>query len=236
MALIKTTAFLDTISGSIRGSVFAHNKGGAYVRGKGLVANPQTQKQSAVRSVFASIAQAWRVLTAEERSAWNAAVSDYPYQNRIGETKMLSGFGLHQKLNLNLLSAGKNPISAPLAPASVAGLDSLIAVVDVGAGDAITVQGSATTAFDTDTEYIVYATPSVSAGVSNVNKLYRKLKTVAGTGINGIGNPTDVKTEYIATFGAPSEGETVGFKVVPVNINTGQSGTEIKVLTTVVST
>lgn len=231
MALIKLTAVVDSISGSVRGTVFARNKGGAYIRGKGVVSNPQTQKQSAVRSTFSAISQAWRGLTSEERSAWNSAVSDYPYQNKLGETKQLSGFALHQKLNLNLAAVGANLIDAPLAPAVVAGLEDLSASIDVGAADEMILSTSALAA-DANTEYVVFATPSVSAGVTNVNKLFRQIATATGAELLA---DFDVQSAYTAEFGTPSEGETVGFKCRPVNVNTGQNGAEVKTLTTVVS-
>lgn len=237
MALIKLTAFVDAISGSVRGSVFAKNKGGSYVRGKGVVSNPQTQFQSAVRSVFASISQAWRNLTAAQRSAWNSAVSDYPYQSRLGETKQLSGFALHQKLNLNLHAAGDSPtLQAPLAPAEVTGLEDLEAVVDVGAGDEITITTNTGGTIPAEMKYVVFATPSLSAGVTNVNKQYRKIGVATGSGLGGLQGGFDAKSIYEAKFGVPSEGETIGFKCRPINTNTGQDGAEISVLATVVST
>lgn len=235
MALIKLTAVVDAISGSVRGTVFARNKGGAYIRGKGVVSNPNTVKQSAVRSIFTNIAQAWRALTASQRSAWNSAVSDYPYQNKLGETKQYSGFSLHQKLNLNLAAIDEAPIAAPLAPEGTAGLSDLTATVDVGAGDEITVTGSFPS-FNPNCKYAVYATPSVSAGVSNVNKLFRQIGIAEGNGLGGLSTGYDAKAGYEAVFGVPSENETVGFKVRPINSLTGESGNDITYNATVVST
>lgn len=236
MALIKLTAVVDAISGKLNGTVFAKNKGGAYMRSRGLVSNPNTQFQTAVRSIFANIAQAWRELTSAQRSAWNSAVSDYPYQNRLGDTKTLSGFALHQKLNLNLAAIDEGQLSAPVAPAEVQGLEDLEATVDVGAGDEITLLTNTGGTINADMKYIVYATPSLSAGVTNLNKEFRQIGVATGSGIGGLQSGYDAKAEYEAKFGVPSEGEVVGFKCRPVNATTGQSGAEITVVATVVST
>ena len=52
---IKYSALVMGVSGKLNGSVGATNKGGAYLRNKGVVSNPNTPAQAAVRSRFGSL-------------------------------------------------------------------------------------------------------------------------------------------------------------------------------------
>lgn len=218
MALIKTTAFLDSISGKVNGSVFARNKGGAYVRSKGQVTNPQSNPQMTKRALFGGISQAWRSLTDEQRSAWNSTTDDYPYQNSLGETKFLSGFALHQKLNSNLLEAGGTIIDAPLAPEAMTFLvdpsfDTLTPtamVVDAG------LEGD-----DVATQVVkIFATEGMSPGVSNFKKRLRALPGVFT--LTDIDTGADILSAYESVFGTPAVGFRIGIKMQVHNLNTGQ--------------
>ena len=97
MALIKTTAIVDAISGKIQGTVFARNKGGAYARGRGVVTNPRSAAQMRVRSMFAAVSQAWRTLTQIQVQDWNTLASETTYQNRLGDSRNYTGKALFKK-------------------------------------------------------------------------------------------------------------------------------------------
>lgn len=99
---IQYSALVNSTSGKLNGSVASHNKGGSYLRNKGIVSNPRTPLQTLQRSRMGSIASTWRTLSPTEQAAWNAAAPDFPYTDPFGQIKYLSGFGLFQRLNLNL--------------------------------------------------------------------------------------------------------------------------------------
>lgn len=215
-ALIKLTAFMDAISGSVAGTVFARNKGGAYAKSKSNPTNPQTVAQQTVRAAFASIAQSWRGLANQQRAAWDAATDDYPYQNRLGETKTYSGSALHQSLNLNLNSIGVSPITAPLLPTTVAQLTNLSVVANASAGTMVATAGFATN--PGSVTCAVFATESSSAGRTNLKNRLRKIAIVDGSALSG----TDLYTDYVAIFGVPISGAKIAYEIRTVNKTTGQ--------------
>lgn len=226
MALIKLTAFLDSISGKVNGTVFSRNKGGAYVRGKGVVSNPQSVAQSSVRAVFGAISQAWRGLTEIQRNAWNAATSNFPYQNRLGDTKQLSGFALHQKLNNNLALLGRPLIDTPPQPQEVSAFETIGVDIDTSGVDPVMfVEGTFTDPSSVTGTVVLFATPSLSPGVSNFNNELRKIGDYPIATIVG---KVDVFTDYAAVFGTVTTGSKVGFKALVIERNTGQSTAEIK--------
>lgn len=114
MALIKGNV-LALISGKINGTVYAHNRGGAYARNLGLPTNPKTSRQSEVRTALTSLAKAWgQQLTEEERDLWRAYGASTTVQNRIGDQITLSGIAAFQRVNLFRLSTlGQPQVDVP---------------------------------------------------------------------------------------------------------------------------
>ena len=58
MALIKTGPAVAVISGSVGGTVFSRNKGGAYMRNRSIPVNPQSAAQVVVRAAMAFLTAA----------------------------------------------------------------------------------------------------------------------------------------------------------------------------------
>lgn len=125
MALIKST-ILAAISGSINGTTFSRNGGGAYARNRSIPTNPGTDRQDNVRTSLASLAQAWRdTLTDTQRALWINYGASQSVTNRLGDTIKLSGIAAFQRVNLFRLStlatsmlteppaSGLNPNPAP---------------------------------------------------------------------------------------------------------------------------
>lgn len=94
MALFTPSCLISEIRGSVGTSNFSKNRYGPIVRQKLTQTNPNTTKQQAVRSVFASAVAKWQALTQAERDAFNDIAKDYPKQNSLGKTYRLSGYSL----------------------------------------------------------------------------------------------------------------------------------------------
>jgi len=216
MALIKLTAFLDNISGKLNGTVFAQNRGGHYVRSKSNPTNPRSDAQMNVRGMFGMIAALWRGLTEGQRDGWNAVAQDFPYQNRLGETKILSGFALHQKLNQNLALINESPITnapqpiqvisigAPALNVSIASDLPVTTVMTPGAGDA---------------KFLIYATPPLSNGVKNFQN---RLRLIAVATQADVASGFKTLQAYSATFGIPAPTQKIGVAIRAVMEDTGQ--------------
>lgn len=117
MALIKTSAIIDSISGKLNGSVFSKNRAGAYLRGKGTIRfKPGTELSDAVNSmsrgstrarvvsVFSDMASRWRTISTPAMLAWNSITSEFQKTNVFGDTRTPSGFNLYVGINSTRLA------------------------------------------------------------------------------------------------------------------------------------
>lgn len=205
--------------GKIGGHVASKNRAGAYLRTKVSPVNPQTSYQLAVRNRFTGLSQGWRGLTETQRTAWNAAVSDYQVTDIFGDLKNPTGINLYQRLNNNLLTCGEASIATPPLPSSVQAVVLSSIAAAAGAG---TLTATYTPAIDSDTLVKVFATAPQSAGKSFVKSEYRLIDIIA----TADASPLSIETEYDAKFGSVGiAGQKVFLKFVPVNLNTGQEGT-----------
>lgn len=216
MALIKLTAIVDNISGKLNGTVFSRNKGGHYMRSKSMPSNPKTAFQNAVRARFGAIAMLWGLLTQAQRNAWNAMAREFPYTNRLGDTKILSGFALHQKLNTNLAIIGQSFVSDPPEPISPPAIVSLVTNVSIGEGEfnvtAELAQGVTAVPFSA----VIMATPPLRAGVDNFQNQLRQIAVV-----KDIRSGVDVMAEYEARFGFLDRNKKIGISVYTIADDSG---------------
>lgn len=206
---IKWGALVVDGRGKLGGHVAAQNKGGSYLRTKVTPSNPQTVAQTSVRSIFASISQAWSGLTAAQIVAWNAAVEDWKKTNIFGDLKLPSGKALFQRLNQELVTVGEALLTLP--PAKV---DSPEAIVTAAQFD-ITNTTLTLTGVDPAGSFAIklFSSGPVSNGTTFVKNLMRMVGYTA-MGDNYV--PLDGYNAYVAKFGAPVTGQKiyVGVKYV----------------------
>lgn len=227
MALIKLTAIVDNISGKLNGTVFSRNKGGHYMRSKSMPFNPRTSFQNAVRARFGAIAQLWGALTEAQRDAWRAMASEFPYRNRLGDTKILSGFALHQKLNTNLAIIGQSFVSNPPEPISPPAVISISASASLAEGNFNLTGELAQGVTATPYTAVVMATPPLRDGVSNFNTQLREIEMIPDITKN-----SDIMTAYTTRFGELQAGQKIGLSVH--TIANGSGIASVAVNTTVV--
>lgn len=222
MARIKFSSIgITNIVGKAGGSVYSTNKGGAYFKNFVKPSNPKTIAQQSVRALFGAIAAAWRLLTDAQRKGWDKASLDFPYIDVFGDTKHLSGAGLHQKLNGNLSAAGLDMIAN--AP-GVVGVSSVLDATTNAFSIAASTWGfelALNAAMPIDGGFIVEATSKVSNGISNYSGRYRSIFTgkisVADNKIEPVA--ATLGAAYAAAFGAPTLGANIGVRVRVVNEN-----------------
>jgi hypothetical protein len=105
---------LGELRGSIGGNTFSRNKGGVYVRQRGVPTNPNSTRQQVVRSLVATYAQYWGgVLDADERAAWNTYAQEHPVLNSLGQEIYLTGLDWYVKINTRLADAALTPLTEP---------------------------------------------------------------------------------------------------------------------------
>ena len=235
-ALIKMSGVgITEASGKLGGNVFSRSKGGAVLRNRVVGTNPQTVAQQMVRAIFGAISSAWRNLNDDQRAAWNAIAEDYPYQNRLGETKLLSGKALFQKLNNNLLYAGESLLTSPLAPEGVnAPVDLTSFSIERNiAGDGLsagTVTIDLASAGDSTTIVVLEATPPLSPGIKNATPRFVRIEQMTATSSSANFN---FASNYVAIFGVPAAGSQVQVRAFSVNPSTGEKSAAFKASTIV---
>lgn len=100
MALVKLGPMVTEARGSIGGTVFARNRGGAYIRARTVGVNPQTTRQTAIRALLGDLASYWSsTLTAAQRAAWNLYAANVPLINSLGEPRNVSGQNMFIRTN-----------------------------------------------------------------------------------------------------------------------------------------
>lgn len=217
-AKIKLTAMVAEIRGKLNGTVFSRNSSGAYVRNKVTPVNPNTSFQSNVRADFTTVAQAWRDLTEAQRNAWNQGVVAFSHTDVFGDNVPLSGFNLHQALNLNLLAVGAAVITSPPLPGAVFNFTSASLAAD------FTLQTMTITyapVIPAATSVLVKATAALSAGKNFVKSELRQIDVILAADVS----PFSIETEYIAKFGAIGAiGSKVFMELRAVVDATGQGG------------
>jgi hypothetical protein len=206
----------------IGGHVASKNRAGSYFRTKVTPTNPGTTYQVNARNRLAGLSSAWRALTANERTAWNAVVADFARTDIFGDLKHPSGFNLHQKLNNNLLNSGESVITAPPLPQAVNAFSSFSIAADFNAQ---TFTLTFAPVVDDNHKVLIWATPSLSQGISFVKSEYRNICAISQFHYS----PLSMETLYIARFGAiGAENTKIFAKLVQVNMTTGQAGIPIQ--------
>lgn len=222
MARIKFSSIgITNIVGKAGGSVYSTNKGGAYFKNFVKPSNPKTMAQQSVRALFGAIAAAWRLLDDSQRKSWDGASSNFPYKDVFGDSKKLSGAGLHQQLNGNLSAAGLALISdAPPVEGVSSILDAINNEYDLATNDWL-LQLPLNAEMPVAGGFIVEATAKVSNGISNYSGRYRSIFTGALTASATQISPTpaDLGQAYKAAFGEPTLGANIGVRVRVVNKN-----------------
>jgi len=229
MASIKFGNIIVAMSGKISGNIYSKNKGGAYSRTWVKPVNPKSTAQLGVRNTLTSLSQAWRGLTASVRQGWSAAVSNFQRVNRTADVITLSGNALYVSLNKNLADVGIAAITNAPAPTSVGYVSVLSTVADNSSN---TLVATFTAVNDTNIRYKVFATPALSAGIDSAGTRYRQI----GASGTAEASPFSLTALYGAKFGAVGGvGQKIFVKLVPVDISTGQTGSPIEAVTTIVA-
>lgn len=215
MALIKLGALITEISGKIGGQSFGHGNGGTYLKNNGSQINTRTNKQLKQRNNTALISSTWRQLSTVQKDSFKREAINYPYTNRIGETKYYSGFNLFQKFNQNRILINESIIL------KCPGFDSLsnpTINIDSYGSSFFNVSATATSKKD---KYLIFATPGISPGIDNPFKYFKLVKVATASDLVA---PLDIYREYFSVFGQYQENNAVFVGIKAVKIDSGNDG------------
>ena len=121
MAIIQMGGIVSKISGKIGGQTFANNRAGSFLKNTGTYKKALTHHRSQALAKMSANNQKWRALTEIQRASFNAGAVNFPYLNRLGETKYYSGYQLFNMFSGNLGLMGGSITFCP-SPYTVAGV------------------------------------------------------------------------------------------------------------------
>lgn len=218
MAIFKSSVFSE-IRGSIGGTTYARNKSGLYARNRSVPVNPNTLKQSMVRSQFNMAAAEFSNLPAADILAWNQFAQGYPAINKLGDPYTPTGKQVFMLSALNLMSIGLAPITSPPAGSPVIpGLDLSANTTDsTVVANAVTVLEVNSLIREVGTDVVVLqATPNLQAARQSYRNRMRQVNFNANDDLS-------FADEWNAYFGDPNVtiGQIVNVRVSSVRPASG---------------
>lgn len=214
MAKIQFGMMMTDARGKLGGQVFSKNRAGAYIRSKVTPSNPQTLDQQANRAILGSTSRGWSSLTASQRTAWNAAVVNWPMKTIFGATSIPSGKSLYVMLNKNLAGISQAGINTPPAKADTPVLGLIGVTFDISSGTlAVNFGGS-----PENYVFQVRATPILTKGTSNAKNRFRVIYSANDADFDN----EDAYAAYVAKFGALTPGANVQVSIALISPVTGQ--------------
>jgi hypothetical protein len=99
MAAVKYGLGITEIRGAVGGAVFQRCGKVLSIRENRHHNPAKSTFGNSSRTQFSYIANAWRILTAAQKSAWNAVASGYPATDPFGNTITLTGYQVFVRLN-----------------------------------------------------------------------------------------------------------------------------------------
>lgn len=214
--------------GSIAGTTFSRNRFGLYQRARVAPIQPRTPSQVNNRSLFAAVSRSWNnVLSATQRTNWNAAAASATFFDSLGQPYNPSGKQLYQAAMTNAIQGGLCTVptssSSPYTiatipftqPAAITGF----AIAPIAGPPAAVLGMSWTDPIGTAQEVLVYATPPQSPGVSFLrSSLFKFL----GHTLANATQPLSIDALYTGVYTAlPASGKRVGIQVRIVDHNSG---------------
>ncbi len=215
MAKIILGPMVGAASGSVGATTFSHNRYGTYTRRRAIPVKSTTTPATNAKARFTSRSQAWQGLTSGQRLAWKEWALDHPITDTLGQQQTLQPNAAYIMLNARLEALALTPITDPPVAAPPAGLLTLVADADIGAGSVELVFTATPLGA---TEYLsIKAAIVSSAGILYVENLLRQIGASAAAATS----PFDYQTLIEARFGTLIVGQTVHVEVLIIDSATG---------------
>ena len=214
--------------GKVGGTVFSKSRGGATAKNKVTPSNPRSANQSLIRARFTALSQQFRTLGAAAISAWNtAAASGFSLTNIFGDVVQMSGINFFVRVNQNLLLAGGATITSPPNPVdSAAPMYGAEPTCIPGTSLFLKADfGGASNTVPANNALVVYATPILSPGISNVRSKLRILTVLPAASNTAT---LDLLTAYETKYGIVAANDNIVFAMQVINTDSGLSGTPVQ--------
>lgn len=205
---VKFASTIAQASGSIGGTTYSRNRYGSYARNKVQPVNPNTARQSAVRSAFSTLNALWSGLTDAQRQAWEVYGLNTTAVDSLGNSIVLPGRQWFVGNNALRLQAGLSIVEDGPTTFGLPGMTKPVPTVT--AGDPVSVAFTATDDWATEVggALLLFLSRPKAATVNFFKGPYVYAGKIAGAGTA----PTSPQT--IAAPFAYTEGQRVFFRAV----------------------
>ncbi len=226
MALIKLGGLAQDVRGSLNGTTFSRNKGGAYVRSKVSPVQPVSAYSSAARAIFAALSQRWStVLTSSQRQAWVNFAATHTFVNVFGDAITLNGIAMFMSVNRAVGQVGGAYIDDPPVTFTVPSVVSsaIAGTITAGVLSALTNATVLSDTLPTGATLYIFATPPLPAGRTPQHSDFRLINPPDNVAID-ITDPLLVP--YNDRFNTPglTVDSVVWFRVAVLDPATGAIG------------
>lgn len=227
MALIKLGALAQDVRGSLNGTTFSRNRGGAYVRSKVSPVQPVSGFADLARSIFAAVSQRWSgVLTDAQRAGWDAWSATHPFINVFGDAIILSGVAMYQAVNRRNGQIGEAYIDDAPASWTVEDIGTATIVITAAAGILTVFTIAVGRALEADEVLYIFATPPLIGARSVQNNDFRLLNTpTTGGGTLPFAHPAWLQTRFDPIIWVA--GNRLAVRVQAINTVTGGSSAPV---------
>lgn len=172
-------------SGSSGGTVWSHNRFGAYIRNRTVPVNPNTARQVAVRNAVRAIAIAWDLtLTQVQRDAWEVYADNVSWKNRLGQTVTLTGLNHYIRSNVPRVQNGIPRVDAAPTQFDLATAELALAVTASEATQDLTINGDPAAAWIGEADAWQFFSMGLpqNPGIAFFGGPYKQLTAVPGAG------------------------------------------------------
>ena len=215
MAKMTPGPVVAAISGSMGGTVFSHNRGGAYFRNRSIPITSTTSFALNAKARLSAASQDWQGLTDAQRASWLQWALQNPVTDTLGFPRHLTGHQAFVGINTRLLLLAQSTLTAPPIVAAPDGLLTLALQADIGLGDTdITF-----TATPTGAGIVLWIEAAVtnSQGINNVNSLLR----FVGSSAAAQASPFDIQSIVETRLGTLIVGQKLFVRVSTFDVATG---------------
>jgi hypothetical protein len=212
MAEIIPSGLISEMSGKLGLTVFYRRKNKLIQRAWAKPTKPRTPSQISCGHAWQSLRLSWGSLSEDQRQSWEFAAVQLFFTDSVGNQYHPSGYILYLKCNTNLNYAGLTTIPRFVTPLPVLELysPSLISPLVISFPNQTT---------QSNINYLIYATKSLSSGIKNGNKYLRFIGVLPHNTTGSF----NILSLYTALFPAPVTGCKIFIKLIPVEINSGLS-------------
>jgi hypothetical protein len=207
MAIFTPGPAAASISGSVGGVVFSHNRGGPYMRRRPIPVNGAGSSQTSARAEFVAASQMWQTRADATKAAWNTWAVNNKIPNALGNLIQLSGHqAFVQVVTWRSIAGWVVDDAAPAEPRPAAPLTYSV-TADIGAGN---VEVAFTPTPFAATKYLVVWTAVCdSPGITYVKNLWKLTQISAAA----VASPLDIQAATETLWGTLAVGQKLWVKL-----------------------